>query len=62
MNNSSLILEINAPMCCALELTLVDKDAVTSFKFWSHRAISMVEELKKVKKYSRRALSSLQLC
>lgn len=49
-------------MCCALELTLVDKDAVTSFKFWSHRAISMVEELKKVKKYSRRALSSLQLC
>lgn len=34
-------------MCCALELTLVDKDAVTSFKFWSHSIISMVEELKK---------------
>jgi hypothetical protein len=36
-------------MCCALELTLVDKDAVASFQFWSHCGNSMVEELKKVK-------------
>ena len=52
VNNSSLILEINAPMCCALELTLVDKDAVTSFQFWSHCGNSMVEELKKVKNFN----------